>query len=217
MTDGLVLLNSHNEVVLSNKAAQPLVEFLAASDSTLSIRACQRGSPGYSDCMACLLDAKRNTNGVVTIRDSIYEVISSRLPGMDGLTGKILLARDVTEREKMAEQQAQQERLAVLGKTAAVVAHEMNSPLAAISMYNQMMETELSPDSPFREHVDVINRNTQTCQRIIRDLLDYARLPRPKIEKFNIQQVLQNMICFLRPMYEQKNITIKNDFLTGRM
>ena len=136
---------------------------------------------------------------------------------MDGLTGKILLARDITERERMNEQQAHQERLAVLGKTAAVVAHEMNSPLAAISMFNQMMETELTPDSPFQEHVDVIKRNTQTCQRIIRDLLDYARLPQPQIKNLNLQQILQDVIRFLRPVYEQKHITIKHHFTPVKM
>ncbi len=212
MTDGLVLLNSRNEIVLSNKAAKPLVELLKNAELNLTVRKCDRGSSAHTNCMACLLDANRRTNCIITIRDSIYEVISSRLPGLDGLTGKILLARDITERERMNEQQAHQERLAVLGKTAAVVAHEMNSPLAAISMFNQMMETELSPDSPFQEHVDVIKRNTRTCQRIIRDLLDYARLPQPQIKDLNLQQILQDVIRFLRPMYEQKNITIKHHF-----
>ncbi len=214
MTDGLILLNSNNEIVLSNKAAKPLVKLLQNNASSLNVRKCLResGSSDHSNCLTCLLDAKRRTNCVITIDNSIYEVISSRLPGMDGLSGKILLARDVTERELMNEQRAHQERLAVLGKTAAVVAHEMNSPLAAISMFNQMMETELPQNSPFQEHVDVIRRNTQTCQRIIRDLLDYARLPQPKIEALNLQQILQNVIRFLRPMYEQKNITIKYDF-----
>lgn len=212
MSDGLILLNNANEIVLSNQAARPLIKYLKNSGSNQAIRKCARGSSAHPDCMACLLDPGRKTNCVIIIKESIYEVIASPLPGLDGLTGKILLARDITERELMNEQQAHQERLAVLGKTAAVVAHEMNSPLAAISMYNQMMETELPQDSPFLEHVDVIRRNTQTCQRIIRDLLDYARLPQPKIEEFDLQQILQNVVRFLRPMYEQKSITIKNHF-----
>ncbi len=214
MTDGLILLNARNEIVLANKAAGPIEEVLRNGGDRPSVRKCTRNSETseHLNCTACLLNADRKTNCVLTIGESIFEVVSSHLPALDGLSGKILLARDITERERINEQQAHQERLAVLGKTAAVVAHEMNSPLAAISMYNQMMEAELSGDSPFREHVDVINRNTQICQRIIRDLLDYARLPQPKFERFDLQEILLNVVRFLKPVYEQKSISISYHF-----
>ncbi|NOY05855.1 MAG: HAMP domain-containing protein, partial [Chlorobi bacterium] len=217
MTDGLILLNGRNEIVLANKAAKPIEDVLKNGSELPSIRKCTQNSETseHVNCMACLLNADRKTNCVLTIGDSIFEVVSSHLPALDGLSGKILLARDITERERINEQQAHQERLAVLGKTAAVVAHEMNSPLAAISMYNQMMEAELPGNSPFREHVDVINRNTQICQRIIRDLLDYARLPQPKFERFDLQEILLNVVRFLKPVYEQKSISINYHFDSG--
>ncbi|MCG8604904.1 ATP-binding protein, partial [bacterium] len=143
--------------------------------------------------------------------DKVYEVISSKLPSPNGSPGKVLVARDITERERMNEQQAHQERLAVLGRTAAVVAHEMNNPLAAISMYNQMMEQELSKNSPFHEHVKVISRNTQTCQRIIRELLDYARTPQPKVGEVDLAQVVQDAIHLLSPLYNKKKVSIEYD------
>ncbi len=49
---------------------------------------------------------------------------------------RVFVSRDVSERVRQAAQQAHQERLAVLGEVAAVMAHEMNNPLAAISMFN---------------------------------------------------------------------------------
>ncbi|MEE9118047.1 MAG: histidine kinase dimerization/phospho-acceptor domain-containing protein, partial [Calditrichia bacterium] len=188
MSDGLILLNNSNKIILSNAAAEPFRNFLKNKNNDFSVRKCIKPSSSLDDCLVCLLDTGRLNNCVLQIGQTLYEVVSSQL-----LTGKILVVRDITEREKIAEQQTHQERLAVLGRTAAVVAHEMNSPLAAISMYNQMMETELKKDSPFHEHVDVIKRNTLTCQRIIRELLDYAKLPDPKIEEINLQQIILNV------------------------
>ncbi len=207
MSDGLILLNNRNEIILSNAAAKPLINTIYRENDAFSVRKCTRSSPDHDDCLACLLDTGRLTNCVLQVDQRIFEIVSTKLP-----SGKILVARDITEREKMAEQQAHEERLAVLGRTAAVVAHEINSPLAAISMYNQMMETELSKDSAFQEHVDVIKRNTETCQRIIRELLDYARLPEPKTAIIDLQPIIVNVIRFLHPIYEKKNTVIKYRF-----
>ncbi|MFQ5631487.1 MAG: sensor histidine kinase, partial [bacterium] len=162
------------------------------------------------------LDTTSATSCVLTLESRIFEVISTKLPTMKGAAGKILMARDITERERMNEKQAHQERLTVLGKTAAVVAHELNSPLAAISMYNQMMQAELSQASPFREHVDVINRNTQTCQRIIKDLLEYARTPQPKIEKVDLHKILNDVLRFLRPLNKNGENPVECQFSAKR-
>lgn len=212
MTDGLILLNQAGEIVLSNKAAEPIIRMLEHGENHQSIRKCALHAAASNQCIRCLTDTSRTTTCEVTVEDKIFEVIATKLPSLDGGSAKVLVARDITARERMNERQAHQERLAVLGKTAAVVAHEMNNPLAAISMYNQMMETELPQGSPFREHVEVIQRNTLTCQRIIRELLDYARTPEPKVEQIDLHQMLVDVIRFLRPLNKGKNIRIEQDF-----
>src|ERR1700722_16980370 len=53
--------------------------------------------------------------------------------------GRLLLFDDVTQRERMEEQMSQTEKLTSLGLLAAGVAHEVNTPLAVISNYIQML------------------------------------------------------------------------------
>lgn len=211
MTDGLILLNARGQIVLSNKAAEPVVNLLSRTTDTMRVRKCEVNKSRHENCVPCLLDTTNATACVLTLNDRIFEVISTKLPTLIGAPGKILMVRDITERERMNERQAHQERLTVLGKTAAVVAHELNSPLAAISMYNQMMEAELPEDSPFREHVEVINRNTQTCQRIIKDLLEYARTPQPKIEKIDLHEILQDVLRLLGPLNKDGMKTVASE------
>lgn len=214
MTDGLLLLNDAGEVMLSNAAAAPIQDFLQNSDLSPDIRKCNIHETVSNHCIHCLLNPQRTTSCELALSDRIFEVISTNMPALDGSPGKLLVARDITERERMNQRQAHQERLSVLGKTAAVVAHELNSPLAAISMYNQMLEVELPADSPFLEHVHVIQRNTQVCQKIIRELLDYARLPKPKSESVELQPLVNDIIRFVQPLNKEKKVPI--DTALGR-
>ncbi|KAA3595920.1 MAG: HAMP domain-containing protein [Calditrichaeota bacterium] len=209
MRDGLILLNSKGEISLSNEAAEPIIDKLGVVEAQLGIKTCQNHEQDSEKCLNCLFDPFKVSSCELKSNDRIYEFISSKLPSLGGNSGKVLVVRDITERELMKEQQAHQERLAVLGRTAAVVAHEMNNPLAAISMYNQMMEEELPKGSPFLEHVEVINRNTDTCRQIIRELLDYARTPQPKAEEVDLQIVVNNSVRLLTSLYSKKKIIIE--------
>lgn len=214
MGDGLILLNHHGEIVLSNQAAQPIIQKLNSSEGPHSIRKCERHEPDTEQCVSCLLNRQYTTSCELNLNDKIYEVISSKLPSLNGASGKVLVARDITERERMNEKQVHQERLSVLGKTAAVVAHELNNPLAAISMYNQMMQEELPKSSTFHEHVDVIRRNTETCRKIIRELLDYARIPEPKSGEINLNNILQDALNLLSSLHKKKKLSIEKKLQT---
>lgn len=214
MRDGLILLNHRGEIVLSNQAALPIIEKLKGVEELLSIRKCEIHESDTRQCVSCLLNPQHTTSCELNLNGKIYEVISSRLPSLNGASGKVLVARDITERERMNEKQIHQERLTVLGKTAAVVAHELNNPLAAISLYNQMMQDELPKNSSFHEHVNVIRRNTESCRKIIRELLDYARIPEPKAGEINLSDILQDALNLLSPLHKKKKLSIEQEFKT---
>jgi signal transduction histidine kinase len=212
MTDGVMLIDARGQVMLSNKAAAPLLDLIQHTDSALHIQKCAHHEVDSARCMACMGDPNGTTSCVLTVRDTSYEVLSTRVI-IGHEMSKVLVARDITEREMIHRQQAHQERLMVLGKLAAVVAHELNNPLSAISMYNQMMETELAAVSPYREHVEVIRRNTQACQRIIKELLDYARMPQPQIADVDLHGLIGDVVHFLRPFHQKAGIAVEQALL----
>ncbi len=210
MKDGVILLNEDGDIVLHNAAAENLLGYL--NENLIDVSSHCRSGSGQESCDRCLLNIHVQSSCVLNIQDRIYEIVSTKLIGDENSwlpKGKILVARDITEREKMNMKRAFEERLAMLGKVAAVVAHEMNSPLAAISMFNQMLEEELPKRSKFREHVDVIKRNTLACQNIVKDLLEFARNPQTKNVKVDIHQVLDHVIHFLNPVSKKKNISVQ--------
>ena len=219
MTDGLILINKDNEITLSNQAAEPFLKSFFSSALDHSISKCDKMNREDSDCIHCLLDSNYLSSCICIVDEAITEVIATKFPSAEGRSGKILVVRDITEREQMKERQAHQERLSVLGKTAASLAHEMNNPLAAISLYAQMMEVELPEESSFHEHVSVIKRNTEICRQIIMELLDYAKIPQPQIGEIDLKVILGKAIQMLKPISGKNKIqqffNVTNSLILG--
>jgi signal transduction histidine kinase len=123
----------------------------------------------------------------------------------------VLLARDITDRVAQDERQIHQERVSVLGEVAAVMAHEINNPLAAIRMFAQMTEDGLGPESPYREHLGIIRRNTENCSRAIRELLDYSTGASPEVGEAELHEIVEDAARFVRPVAERSGVSIDLD------
>ncbi len=218
MWDGLVVLDSDGRPVVHNEAAGPLLELIHSDDGKATAHhMCERTDAGARDCKACLFDLSAAPRScVIDIDGGVYEVHSTRLTHDErGRSGIVLVSRDISDRVAQDERQIHQERLAVLGEVAAVMAHELNNPLAAISMYNQMLRSELNDDSLLQENVEVIQRNTETCTRAIRELLDYATDVTPELVDVDVSGTLSDVATFLRPLRKRSEVELSMDFSKG--
>lgn len=213
MQDAVLYLDKKGTIVLHNNAAEPLRHALENGFSDLMPRVCGKNCSTAEECRICLENhAAEAPACVLEVGDRMFEIIASRIRSRGGPEGTLLVARDVTARMRIDERQAHQDRLAVLGEVSAVMAHELNNPLAAISMFSQLLHSDLPGESPLRENVDVILRNTENCKRTIQDLLNYSRQTRVETDDCDLHELIPDVIRFLRPLYERTDITI--DFRT---
>jgi len=208
MRDGLFIVDPQGKIALSNAAAEPLVCALTGANDRLRRLSCQHGNGEEENCLRCLADfAKPPQCCVVNLDSRTYEIHATPLGADDEqMAGRVFVSRDVTERLAQAERQAHQERLSVLGEIAAVMAHELNNPLAAIAMFSQMLEGGMDSGSSFREHAEVIRRNAESCKRTIRGLLDMATAGRAEVTVFDVHDLLGDVKRFLRPLYERAKV-----------
>lgn len=206
MQDGLFILDRDGKVTLSNAAAQPVVKALderAARPEPLDCKS-------DLDCLRCLTDLDHpHKTCVMQVDERLYEVHATTLPAAGNITsGRVCVSRDITGRIAEGEQQSHQERMTVLGEIAAVMAHELNNPLAAISMFGQMLEGQIADDGPARESAEVIRRNAETCKRTIRGLLDMAAQATAEATEFDVHELIGDVQEFLQPLYRRVSVTV---------
>lgn len=212
MAGGLIVLDPSGHPVVFNQAAEPVLRALQDREHGIESRhLCERGALGSAACHACLFDPLRAPKSCqVEIGSRTYEIHASKLPpDVDGKVGRVLVCHDFSDRVNLDDRLIHQERLAVLGEVAAVMAHELNNPLAAISMYNQMLGCEVQDSPSLVENVDVIQRNVESCKRAVRELLDYATGATPEVDAIDVGAVLEDVAIFTRPLRERAEVKLE--------
>ncbi len=212
MQDGLFIMNNAGEVTFSNAAGHTLVDRLNESGSTRERLLCTHLDAENSNCLTCLAREKALPGScMIRSNDRVYEIHVTPLPTRVGHPPEgVYVSRDVTERVEAAQRQAHQERIHVVGELAAVVAHEVNNPLAAIVMFSQMISEALENGSgrgqsaDLKKHADVILRNAEACRRTVSNLLEMSAYPAPEISEIEVADLLLEVAEFLRPLIERK-------------
>jgi two-component system sensor kinase FixL len=90
------------------------------------------------------------------------------------------ILHDLTGRVQMEEQLREQAALAKLGEMAAVIAHEVKNPLAGIRGAVQVFGSQLSEDGKKRQVVNEIVSRIDALDQMMKDLLLFARPPKPR-------------------------------------
>jgi two-component system sensor histidine kinase PilS (NtrC family) len=91
------------------------------------------------------------------------------------VVGRVIHFQDLTELRRMQLEVERAERLASVGRFAAGIAHEIRNPLASISGSIEMLKTTPGADADSRQLMDIAVREVDRLNRLITDLLDYAR------------------------------------------
>ncbi len=93
-----------------------------------------------------------------------------------GEAGRVWIGRDVTEVRRFEKTLAQAERLSSLGEVVAGVAHELNNPLSSVLGYAQLLlPKSRAAGEPLSRDLERIVDSAKRCQRIVRNLLSFAR------------------------------------------
>jgi two-component system NtrC family sensor kinase len=111
--------------------------------------------------------------------------------------GRLLLFDDVTQRERMEEQMTQTEKLTSLGLLAAGVAHEVNTPLAVISNYIQMLAKQMPNDDPRHSIIEKIVKQTFRASEIVNNLLNFSRTGAAELADIDVNRVVEETLSLV--------------------
>jgi two-component system, LuxR family, sensor kinase FixL len=108
------------------------------------------------------------------------------------------ILHDLSARVAMETRLREQEALARLGEMAAVLAHEIKNPLAAVRGAIQVIGTRLPNDSKDALIVKEIVSRIDSLNELMKDLLLFARPPRPRLMPMQIRPLLSSTAALVR-------------------
>jgi PAS domain S-box-containing protein len=120
--------------------------------------------------------------------------------------GRLILMDDITQRVRLEQQLVQTEKLTSLGLLAAGVAHEVNTPLAVISNYVQMLAKQLPTEDPRQGLIDKIVKQTFRASEIANNLLNFSRTAPTEFSEVNLNNVVEETLSL-----------VTHPFRTGRV
>jgi PAS domain S-box-containing protein len=124
---------------------------------------------------------------------------------------RVLVVEDMTDRIRAERALAERERLASLGVLAAGVAHEVNTPIAGLSSYAQMLLSETSPGDPRYTILKKMERQTFRAAHLVNNLLEFAR-PRPRTPlKTDLKAVLANAAESVETTFAGRTLKLELD------
>jgi two-component system NtrC family sensor kinase len=112
------------------------------------------------------------------------------------------------ELRKTENQLIQSDKVASLGKLAAGVAHEINSPLTGILTYSSLLLKAKEEGDPEKEDLEVIVNETNRCKMIVKGLLDFARQTEPQKVLSDINEVIDKSINLISHQASLQNVKI---------
>ena len=157
---------------------------------------------GGRDLIELLQDARQKGCAKMTLplgKDKIFEVIAFPAPDADKDSSlSCCIARDITERRLMEQELIQTERLAVIGRLAAGVAHEINNPLGIVRT-NADIVRNLSEHPVVLERLEVLRRNVDRAADITRKLLRLALPQTMETKALDLAELARECLSFLSP------------------
>lgn len=109
------------------------------------------------------------------------------------------------------EQLLQSEKMSAVGRLISGVAHELNNPLTAISGYTQLLESE-KLDAHVEEFIRKLHKQTDRAQRIVQNLLSFARQHKPQRIYVDLRNVMEDTIALRDYELKTHNIVLERDF-----
>jgi two-component system NtrC family sensor kinase len=113
------------------------------------------------------------------------------------------------------------EKLASIGKLAAIVAHEINNPLAGILVYAKLLlkraarSANAGADAEAEQYLEIIAAESARCGEIVKGLLQFSRQNRPNMEPNDVNEIVRQSVRLVQHKIDLMNVRAEID-LDGR-
>jgi signal transduction histidine kinase len=118
---------------------------------------------------------------------------------------------------ELKTRESSEAHLKSLGIMAASLAHEIRNPLGSMKGLTQLAQEELPREHGTQSHLSTVVSEAERLERLVSDLLDFARPKEPQISEFNLIDLLADIHAMLQPRFAASNVAFEYDAVDGSM
>jgi PAS domain S-box-containing protein len=218
MTNGLVTLNPEGRIVKWNEMAARITGYAVGEVEGQLCRDLFAGNPSF---VRLLLDGIQGKGvwwdrGVsfmrpdgrevpLEINTSLLEDETGQTTGLLGIFRDLSLVRELEQRLRRAD------RLAAVGRMAAMVAHEIKNPLVALKTFVDMVPRRAKDPAFIARFQDIVPKEVDRVNAIMEELLELSRPPRLSLRPLQVQEIIDRCIALYEHQAAERRITIVLD------
>jgi len=217
LSDGIMVADQDNNLVMFNKSAERLVPFAGAEGYEKPVWAGIQDIEiaGFIESTLMSQETVRDREFAID-RGGMTRLLSfsvTPLVRAGAIHGTIIHVEDVSERRGREARLRRAESLASLTTLAAGVAHEIKNPLGSIGIHMQLIQKALSrivgdEIEQVGAYVDVVNEEVERLNRIVVDFLFAVRPMDTELEDRDLNEIVHDLLEFVRFEFEEAGIEI---------
>jgi len=210
--DGLIVIDDSGTIRFFNAGAEAITGFSAEQAIGRKSYEVVRSVHEGEDILVENFEAGTEESEVTIVRaggeEAHVHLRTSRIRE-GGLTGLLAVLSDVSELRNLREQMSRRERLASLGELSAGVAHEIRNPLAGIAASAEILQSKIGNDEGKIKFLDLILQETKRLDRIVSNLLEFARPGPIRMKKEQIGECLEQVKRVIDERARKQNVTVR--------
>lgn len=200
--DNILLLEKELKIVWINDAVKKRVgKDLEEVKGDYCFRAVYGYGVQCEDCpsIRALKSGNFEEGTIITSDNNTFDLRSVPVRDKDGnIINVVELGRDVTEHKKLEEQLRQHQKLESIGQFAGGIAHDFNNILSAIMGFANLIQMNITKDSPISHYVEQIVSASQKGADLTRQILAFGRRQILNIKDIDINEQIKNLASMLK-------------------
>ena len=171
----------------------------------------------YETAMAKNLDLIRTQDELKSLNDDLEEMIDKRTAALkienaERKSAEAALQAKNEELNAVTQQLWQAAKLATMGELASSIAHELNNPLATVSLRIESLTAQTSQDDPRLRELEIIGQEVERMGNLVTNLLQFSRRSQKQISTVDIREEIEKTFDLVYYHLRKNNIQVIREF-----